>query len=514
VNANISSLVLSEVRTTQQHGRSAVTSGSRDGKARAGRASLVAAAFVAGLAVLLTVPAFRQLQADSFRDLYLGRWIAANGIPHHDIWAIANAGGAWIDQQWLSDLISFRVWTLGGYPALAVMDSVFFALAYAGLAAVMRRLGASLALTIGFASFAMVAGFTLIFIRAQTLALPLFPALLWLCVVDSGRRSVSWRPVLIVPLIALWANMHGSAVLGAALAGGYLSWRVLQMTHDRRRRDAAAYAALAVAAPLAVLATPYGAGVLHYYRSFVGNSAMGAADLEWDPPALLSFPFFQMLAPIVLAAISCLLARWRGSRLSGLLLFSTAVTALAAATAIRNNVWLGMTTSLMLAHTARAWVPTRPESNTFLRMTAAAAVVLSAVGVGRLASQSSSRYETLAPNQAIAATAAYAAAHPGALVLADAVSVSALLWKDPWLAGRVAFDGRIEAYRQQALLGWVAFQAGSGPEVRRLSAAYRLLLVSSRSRALERRLLDLPQASTLARDARGLVVVNRAAAGS
>lgn len=458
--------------------------------------------------MLLTVPAFQQLQADSFRDLYLGRWIAAHGIPHREVWAIANSGRPWIDQQWLSDLLGFRAWSLGGYPALAILDCVFFGLAYGVLAALMRWLGASIAVAIAFASFAAVSAFTLTFIRAEMLSLPLLPVLIWICIADSRRPSMTRLTLLIVPLLVVWANVHGSVLLGAAIACGYLGWRCVEMARARRRRRALPYLALTLAAALSVLATPYGLEILRYYSAFVGNHAIGAADLEWDSASLFSFGFFQMLVPVSLALLSIALAWRRGGRPSGVLVWSAVVTAVAALLAIRNNVWLGMTTLLLAADAARVWFPTRPESKRFVQMAAVGAVLLGAAGLGRLASERTSRYETLAPGQAVAVTASYAEAHPRARIIADAVSVSALLWKDPWLAGRVGFDGRIELYPQQALLDWVAFQHGSPGEVRRLGARYQLLLASDRSPALKQQLDLLPGASVISRDSRGIAVWN------
>jgi hypothetical protein len=472
-------------------------------------------AFVGGLALFLMVPAFMQLQADSFRDLYLGRWIAAHGIPRHEVWAIANRGGSWTDQQWLSDLFGYEIWRLAGYQGLAVLDALSSASAYAILAGVMRRRGASVPLAISFASFAMVSVFTLVFIRAQSLALPMFALLLWLCVADAEADRIRWPVILIVPLLVLWANVHGSVILGAAMAAGYLLYRAGRLVVRGRLRAAAGYAGLAVASILSVLATPYGIGIFHYYREFVGNGALGAADLEWDPPRFPALSFFQFSLPLALAAISGLLA-WRRTRRRPLPidLWAVGLTALAAAFAMRNNVWLGFAAAMVIANTAGDWIPTQPPRSAFLRLATLAAVTLAAVGIARLAAESNVRYDALAPRREIAATAFYASSHPCARVLADIVSVSALLWQDPWLQGRVYFDGRIEAYRPQALFTWVAFQAADGPHALDAARGYQLLLGSSRSPMLVRELSRLKDGLVLSRDRRGIAVVNRAAPGA
>jgi hypothetical protein len=469
--------------------------------------AVITAAFVAGLALLLAAPAFMQLQADSFRDLYLGRWIVVHGFPHREAFAIANQGGLWVDQQWLADVFSYLTWRLGGYQFLAVVNAMAFASAYGLLAALMRRRGSSVAVAISFSSFAMVSAFTLVFIRAQMLVLPLFVAVLWICLRDSERSSFSRSALLIVPLLALWANLHGSAVLAAGLAAGYSLYRCGRMLFHRERASAAGYAGLVALIGLTLLATPYGPGVLHYYAEFLGNKAMGAADFEWDPPTFPTLGFFQFVVPLALVSSGVLISFLRGRRPSMLLVAGVAVTATAAGIAMRNNVWLGILAALLLAETAGTWIPTRRYSVTFMRAVGVLAVVSAATGIGRLAFESSQRFEILAPQRAIRSAATYARSHPCAKVLADIVTVSALLWHEPWLAGRVGYDGRIEVYKPRALMDWVDFQAAIGSRPLATARGYTILMASSRSPRLMRELTDLSGSTVLDRDSTGITVL-------
>jgi hypothetical protein len=468
-----------------------------------------AVAFVGGLALFLVAPALLQLQADSFRDLYLGRWIVGHGIPHHEVFAIANRGREWIDQQWLADVFGYEIWRVGGYQGLAIVNALAFACAYAVLAGLMRRRGAPTPVAISFASFAMVSVFSLVFIRAQSFALPLFPILLWLCYADAAGDRIRAHTLAVVPLLVLWANVHGSVLLGAAFASGCLMYRAVRLCRAGRRRVAAAYLALATAAALTVFATPYGIGVLHYYREFVGNGAVGAADLEWDPPMFPALSFFQFVIPLGVAGVAVLLALLRKRRWPPWLdLWAVGLTAVGAAMAMRNNVWLGMASALVVAQTAQSWIPTQPLTRGFVRVLGACAVVLAAIGLGRLATRNSVQYERLAPGPELTVTAAYAAGHRCATVLADITSVSALLWRYPWMAERVAYDGRIESYTPTALMSWVRYQSGDLPHARELLQSYTMLVGSARSPALLARLERLPRVRVLARDSRGIVVLN------
>ncbi|MFX8266544.1 hypothetical protein ABTL47_19680, partial [Acinetobacter baumannii] len=85
--------------------------------------------------------------------------------------------------------------------------------------------------------------------------LPLFTLLLFLCATDSERPRPGKRLLLLVPLLVLWANVHGSVLLGAALAVGYLLWRAVTTARTGARRDAALVLGLAAVVALTPLCT-------------------------------------------------------------------------------------------------------------------------------------------------------------------------------------------------------------------------------------------------------------------
>jgi hypothetical protein len=475
-------------------------------------ATLVAIGFAGALAICLSWSGFKELQADTYRLLYSGRWIAQHGIPHHEVFTLAARGGSFADQQWLSELIDYQAFGLAGYSGLALLAAVVFGSAFALLAALMRRRGASVVVAVAGATLAIFGTLSLTFIRAQIFALPLFVALLWLCLEESGQPRPRLKALLVLPLLALWANLHGSVLIGAALAGAYLGYRAVVMARRRRRRSAGGYAALAAAAVLTPLATPYGSHVLAYYHSMIGNHAVAVADIEWGPPAFGTLAFIQFVAPLALALVSVLAARSKGHRPRPELLGAVCLTALAAAFAMRNDVWLGIASALLVAETASAWLPTRAPAPRFVGALALAGAALAVLGVGRLLTRSNDGFQSQAPLGAIAATASYAASHPCARVLADNVGASALLWLEPKLAGRVGFDGELEAYPQAALVDWVKFQAAAGSDWLAAARGYQLLIGTTTSQpARVRRLSVLRTGIALAHDTRGIAVLDPAA---
>jgi hypothetical protein len=248
--------------------------------------------------------------------------------------------------------------------------------------------------------------------------------------------------------------------------------------------------------------------VLAYYHAMIGNHAVGLADIEWDPPVFPALSFFQFAIPLVLAGCATVAVLTRGRRPSGVLVVGVALSAGAASIAMRNSIWLSLAAAALIAQTAPAWLPTSEARPAFLRVLAFSGGLLAVLGLGRLATRTDGGFTHRAPLEAIAATATYAAAHPCARVLGDNDSASALLWLEPSMAGRVGFDGELEAYPQPALTSWVAFQAASGSDWLAAAHGYGLLIGASAQPVLVRQLGSLAGGTVLARDSRGIAVAD------
>ena len=147
----------------------------------------------------------------------------------------------------------YGVYSLGGFALLSIMACVFVVGAFSIAAAASRSLGAGpRAIWVLFLPVLVSAalGWS---IRAQMLTLPLYTGLLWL-LATQARRPTS-RVWLALPLLVVWANLHGSVALGALLV--MLLGALRARPHARPDLAARASRSL-VLAPLAVLVTPYG----------------------------------------------------------------------------------------------------------------------------------------------------------------------------------------------------------------------------------------------------------------
>ena len=402
------------------------------------------ALFVAGVAavaaiILGKIPA--HLNQDAWLALVDGRYVAQHGLPHHDTLAVLTHGARWIDQQWLAQLVIYRLDQIGGlrlYSLVYVMLTVG-SLAFAIAAA--RRLGGSAKHVVWVLPLAAFLYFVGSFqIRTQGFAYPLFVGTVWLLAADARRPSR--RVLLVLPLLILWANLHGSASLGAGIVALYGACRLTDEL--RKRRISARAGALLLGAPLCLLGTPYGLSGISYYRDTLMNPAFKALVVEWQPVSsftVLAVPFFAAaLATVWMLGYS----RGRVRSFEALTLL---ILIAGAITAVRNITWFALAALILLPGILTAELrdtrPSvrRPQLNLALVASSAAILLMS---LGGVVAHSSAWFESGYDAPALDRAAALAERHPSVRIYADGHYADWLLWHHPALAGRIAYDSRLE----------------------------------------------------------------------
>ena len=285
----------------------------------------------------------RLLTPDAYLDLYAGRWIAAHGLPRHDPFTVEGHGRAWIDQQWLAHLVYYRMWQLGGYALVGALSALLVATAV-GMAAwlIVRRTGSpGITLAVLIPAYLLMLTHTQIW--AESFAIPLFALLVALIYDDQRQPDTRTRVLLAIPLIAVWANLHGTVLMGAAIAAAYGMWGLI--TGRSRWRCLA----LVLLSPLAAVATPYGADIGGYYRSVLGNTAIRQNVNIWGPWSPHSFFSIHFAATALLAAAAVVWAVRRGHRPDTVPAALAAGTFVAGVYAIRYQVWFAIPAAIVAA---------------------------------------------------------------------------------------------------------------------------------------------------------------------
>ncbi|MGZ4308757.1 MAG: hypothetical protein ACXVYM_06235 [Gaiellaceae bacterium] len=409
-----------------------------------------------------------ELVQDSWLTLVGGREVAAHGIPHHETLTVLAHGVHWVDQQWLAQLFFYEVVRLGGLRLAVLLHVLLLVSAFALALAAARRRGAS-------ANAVFWVGLVCVFLapwgwqlRAQSFAFPLFAGTLWLLIADS--RAPSRRVLAVLPLLALWGNLHGSVILGAAL----VALRGITIFWERSGPNWVARATLLCAAPLAALASPYGAGLVGYYHHMLGSPLLSTFVQEWGPTTPQKAWLFYAVA---LAAL-WLLGR-AGSALTLFERLALLASIVAALTAIRQVVWFELTAAALLPVLVTAWrgKPAEAAAPRWVGRFAAVGLVVTAVA---LLSARTSWFESRLPTGAQAAIVR-TTGDPGTRVFASESLADWLLWADPKLDGRVAYDVRFEILTRRQLQALVDYHHRAGRDWAGPTKGYRVLVLDRRS---------------------------------
>jgi hypothetical protein len=419
-----------------------------------------------GVGLLVFAPA--RITGDTFFDLVSGRDIVQHGLPQSDRLMAFTHGRTWQDQQWLAHLVSYGLYTLGGLPLVALVDTALLltALGLAMLAA--HALGGSATW------IAAVASPVLLLLvpstaRAQTFAMPLFALLIWLLARDA--RAPDRRIWLLVPLLVVWANLHGSVLLASALVLLRCAVGIGIALRARSLRDLRRPLALASVAVLAPFASPYGPKLISYYSGTATNGAFHKMVTEWAGTTLRAWPAFFLFAAVTVVAL--LRPEIRLGLFDKLCL---AALVLAGLDTTRNIVWLPLAATILLPRALTEWSPQTPTRSR-LRPLLMLIALGGAITIGVLAAGlTTAKLEHPWPHAEGEAISRAAAADPTLRVVTQESYADWLLWDFPSLRGKIAFDIRFELLGARGLKDIVVMEDAAGPTWNRPFAGYRLEL--------------------------------------
>jgi hypothetical protein len=286
------------------------------------RLTWLAVAFGAGACALLST-----IGADARWLAALGREIVERGgIPSGVPYAAA-ASGDWVNVPVLGELVFHALQGLAADKGLLLAQLVAATAALSLLAFDMRAHrapdGAS-ALVLVIVFFAAAPSF--IIVRAQLFSLVLFCLVLLL--LRAEARAPSWRIWLLVPLTAVWANLHGAVLVGLSVAGAYLVF-------ERFRQQPIVASGVLVTSIYALFLTPALGDSGDYYLGVLRSEAALRGEGMWAPlssHAPFDVLFVALAVPLVMFALRSGLRSWE--------LVCMAAFATFTLHAGRNSVWL------------------------------------------------------------------------------------------------------------------------------------------------------------------------------
>ncbi len=176
-----------------------------------------------------------------------------------DPYSYSAVGHLWLNHEWLSELIMGALYNSFGVFGLKLMKFACAALTIIFMAAAESETGASPLLQSAILLASAVTVATQMQFRPQVFPFAMLSALIYLLARDVYRsRAPLW---LAIPMLAVWANLHGGFILGVATLAIYGTVRGVQdLVAGRGVARLSRLGAITILATLATLATPYGIG--------------------------------------------------------------------------------------------------------------------------------------------------------------------------------------------------------------------------------------------------------------
>ena len=242
---------------------------------------------------------------DTYWQITVGQWILDHhAVPTTDIYSFTMRGQPWISTQWLSQVLFAAAYGGFGWAGPVVLTATAIAATFAMLTRFLsRRLSGSTTLIFVAVALALMLGHLLA--RPHVLAMPVMVAWVGGLVAAMDRRGAPSFALL--PLIALWANLHGGFVLGLALIAPLGIDAIFHADARAQKALLLRWVLFGLAACAAACLTPYGWDSLLAARKILNLGDALAMIGEWRPA---NFGHPGPLELTVLAGFALVL--WRG----------------------------------------------------------------------------------------------------------------------------------------------------------------------------------------------------------
>jgi hypothetical protein len=285
-------------------------------------------------AVLVRQAVDSGLSGDVFYQVAEGRWMLAHhAVVSHDMFSYTVLGRPWLSEEWgFALLLAWMVAHLGAVSYWLVSAG---ACCGALLLSVVRwrKTGSGWLWTAALSILAAAGMYDFVSPRPQDLSY-LFLATLLLVLTLARRRTV-WL-VAAPPLLLVWANLHGSFLLGLGILVLEFLLSLLPALPGRLtlpKLPSKAMAITVLAGLVATLVNPHGPGLLTYSYHVSSSSELTSFISEWQSPNFHSLFWMAVIAGPLLVLL-------------GLLAFSTT-------TFFLDDVLLACITFLATLHAAR-----------------------------------------------------------------------------------------------------------------------------------------------------------------
>ena len=248
---------------------------------------------------------------DPGRHIRVGTYILeTRSIPSVDIFSHTMLGEPFIPFEWLSEVIFAGFHMLAGLAGVAVLTAILFASTVGLVYLTMARAGVPTLLAFILAFMSMVLQAVHLHPRPHMFTTLLVAAFAFL-LLEARRDRRARRLLLLPPLMAIWANLHGGFLVGFILlimfaADAWLAW--WSAREERTIRYAVWITGIAGLCLVASLLTPAGIELWPHTTGYLGEDWLVDFTQEYTSPdfhdpLLKFFLAVLMLGTAVLATL-------------------------------------------------------------------------------------------------------------------------------------------------------------------------------------------------------------------
>ncbi len=232
------------------------------------------------------------IDPDTMWQITVGQWIIDHGaVPQVDVYSFTMRGQPWISTQWLAQVLYAKAYVVAGWSGPVVLASTAIAATFALLAKFLsRRLSESTTLVFIAAALALTVPHLLA--RPHVLAMPVMVMWVGGLIAAADRRGAP--PFWLLPLMALWANLHGGFVFGLVLVAPIALDAVVSAGEKARKSLAMRWALFGVLALAASCCTPYGWNALLASQKILELGSALPLIMEWKPAEFGSLGAFEL----------------------------------------------------------------------------------------------------------------------------------------------------------------------------------------------------------------------------
>jgi hypothetical protein len=228
-------------------------------------------------------------------------------VPYQDLYSFSKPGAEWFAWEWLADVIAAGLHRMAGLKGVVLFTALVLGVFATTLVRRMMAQGAHLFVAMGVALLGIGCSSVHYLARPHIYTLLLMSVAMWVLEADRVRktRRLWW----LIPMTAVWTNLHGGFLAWVAVAGLTTVGTMVEvhLGAGRTLRDVARYGALTVGCALASLANPYGWRLHQHVGEYLDSGWIRNVIQEFQSPsfrgeAMLQFEVL-LFAGLLVAAM-------------------------------------------------------------------------------------------------------------------------------------------------------------------------------------------------------------------